>query len=316
MLFTAVAFVSVFAAGCGSNKPSAPAAATAAGEKRYHLEGKVISTDKAQQQIVVDHKEIPGFMGAMAMPYPIADPKDVDRVAPGDQITADVVVTDKGVRLENVVVVKKGDGKAAAPASELHPPQAADSVPDFALVNQDGKRVTLRQYRGKAVLLSFIYTRCPLPEYCPLVTHHFAEIEKSLAQDPKLYARTHLLSISFDPKFDTPAVLRKYARDYVPANDSKVFTHWEFAAAPEPELKDVAKFFNLFLNEEDGQITHSMATAIIAPDGTLYKWFHDNDWKPADMIADLSGAIPQSGAKVSSLILPPATPSIRTAALR
>jgi protein SCO1/2 len=105
-LCLAFAIGSVLLAGCRSRNGLQSTETNQSAEHRYHLEGKVISTDKAQQQIVVDHKEIPGFMGAMAMPYPIADARDIDKVSPGDEITADVVASEKGVHLENVVVVK------------------------------------------------------------------------------------------------------------------------------------------------------------------------------------------------------------------
>jgi protein SCO1/2 len=289
------------AAGCGSTKQAEQNAASQAnptqagqpGEHRYHLEGTVVSVDKPQQHLVIDHKDIPGFMSAMTMPYPVADAKVLDQVGPGDQITADVVQSDKGVNLENVVVVKKGSG--GKPTSELQSPQSAEPVPDFTLVNQDGKRIGLRQYHGRAVLLTFIYTRCPLPDYCPLMTHNFAEIDKALAKNPQLYADTHLLSISFDPKFDTPPVLRNYARSYVQDKGARTFQHWEFAALPAGETKNVTKYFNIFLSEQDGQITHSMCTAIISPAGTLYRFYHGNDWKPDEVLADLATLLPPAG---------------------
>jgi protein SCO1 len=162
-------------------------------------------------------------------------------------------------------------------------------------VNQDGKRIGLRQYHGRAVLLTFIYTRCPLPDYCPLMTHNFAEIDKALAKNPQLYADTHLLSISFDPKFDTPPVLRNYARSYVQDKGAQTFQHWEFAALPAAETKDVTKYFNIFLSEQDGQITHSMCTAIISPAGTLYRFYSGSDWKPDEVLADLATLLPPAG---------------------
>jgi len=281
-----------------------------ANEKRYHLSGTVVSVDKDQQRIVVNHSEIPGFMGAMTMPYPIADPQTLDRVSPGDEITADVVVTDTSIHLDNVVVVKKGSGAKPGPSGanqQLSAP--GDQVPDFALVNQDGKRVHLEQYRGKAILLTFIYTRCPLPDYCPLVTHNFAQIEKDLAKTPDVYAKTHLLSISFDPQYDTPAVLRTYARPFVSPQDTQSqgkqpFDHWEFASILASERADIARFFNLFYSEDGGQITHSMSTAIIAPDGHVSHWYNDNGWKPADVLSDLmassAAAAPQERSALTA----------------
>jgi protein SCO1/2 len=310
-LLLAIACGAGWVSGCGSAKQAeqtpAPQAGSSQegqpGEHRYHLAGTIVSIDKPQQRLVIDHKDIPGFMSAMTMPYPVVDAKVLDQVGPGDQITADVVATDKSVHLENVVVVKKGAG--GKPATELQSPQNAspqaasqqngEPVPDFMLVNQDGKHIGLRQYHGRAVLLTFIYTRCPLPDYCPLMTHNFAEIDKALAKNPQLYSDTHLLSISFDPKFDTPPVLRSYARSYVQDKGKQTFDHWEFAALPAAETKDVTKYFNIFLSEQGGQITHSMCTAIISPAGTLYRSYHGNDWKPDEVLADLATLLPPAG---------------------
>jgi protein SCO1 len=170
-----VVMVCVVVAGCGQKAPQA---------KRFSLKGTVISIDRKQQRIVVDHEAIQGFMGAMAMPYPVGEPKLLDAANPGDQITADVVVTDRSAHLENIVVIKKAEPK---PGGSLREHAPGEMPPNFEFVNQDGRRVQLHQYRGKTVLLTFIYTRCPLAEYCPLATHNFAEIEKEL---PRLRALT------------------------------------------------------------------------------------------------------------------------------
>jgi protein SCO1 len=256
--------------------------------RRYHLKGTVVQVDKAQQHLVVNHEEIPGFMGAMTMPYPVVDTQTLEKTSPGDQITADVVVTPNDIHLENVVVVKKADGKTSPTGAQLQRPDGGSSVPDFTLVNQDGKRIRLAQYRGKSVLLTFIYTRCPLPDYCPLMSHNFAEIEKIAEKSPELYAKTHLLSISFDSQYDTPKVLRNYARAFVTDRGQKTFEHWEFATIPAAEKNDVTKFFDVFVTQEQGQITHSMSTAIISPDGLIYKAYNGNDWKPTDVLTDLT----------------------------
>jgi protein SCO1 len=267
-------------------------------EKRYHLEGTVVSIDQAQGRLVIDHKEIPGFMGAMTMPYPTADPKDLDRVSPGDQITADVVVGQNRIRLENIVVVKKSDGKSAPTGAQLAPSEREGPVPDFAFVNEDGKRIHLGQYRGRTVLLTFIYTRCPLPDYCPLVTHNFAEIEKALRKSPGLYDRTHLLTISFDSKYDTPAVLRNYAKAFVAERGT--FQHWDFATIPAAENSAVTKFFDVFVAEEQGQITHSLSTAILSPDGRVDKLYAGSDWKPDEVLGDVMASLGgESTGKIS-----------------
>jgi protein SCO1/2 len=267
----------VLVAGCGSQAPPAQDQ-----PRRLALRGTVISIDREQQRIVVDHEDIPGFMAAMAMPYPVAEPSLLDAAAPGDQITADVVVTETEAHLENIVVVKKAE---PSPGGSLRPAQPAERIPNFRFVNQDGKNIQLDQYRGKAVLLTLIYTRCPLADYCPLASQKFAQIEKALATDPALYAKTHLLSISFDSDYDTPEVLRNYSRAFM---DKPAFGHWEFATIPKASRAEVARFFNLFLVEEEGQFTHSMKAALIAPDGTIQRWYGGSDWKPAEVLAELT----------------------------
>jgi len=265
--------------------------------RRYHLKGTVVQVDKPQQHLVVNHEEIPGFMGAMTMPYPVVDAQTLDKLSPGDQITADVVVSPNEIHLENVVVVKKSDGKTSPAGAQLERSDQDANVPDFTLVNQDGKRVHLAQYRGKAVLLTFIYTRCPLPDYCPLMTHNFAEIEKSLMQSPEIYSKTQLLSISFDSQYDTPPVLRSYARAFVRDRGPRTFEHWEFATIPAAEKSAVTKFFDVFVTEEQGQVTHSMSTAIISPDGHIYKSYSGNDWRPADVLTDLKACAASESSK-------------------
>jgi Cu/Ag efflux protein CusF len=111
-----LAFLALGIAGCRSSEPhptasSEPQAAAQSATKTYHLEGTVVSIDRQQKRIVVDHKEIPGFMGAMTMPYPVVDDQTLDRVKPGDEVTADVVATSSDVHLDNVVVVKKPDAQ-------------------------------------------------------------------------------------------------------------------------------------------------------------------------------------------------------------
>ena len=139
----------------GCSKPAPPVAATAAPAdqaKRYHLVGKVVSIDQQQASVMVDGQEITGFMSAMTMPYPVHDTKVLATLAPGDEITADIVVASDGAYLENIVVTKKaGSSSTAQPAGSLHTPQPGDKVPDFALVNQDGKRIRLSSFHGSVL---------------------------------------------------------------------------------------------------------------------------------------------------------------------
>ena len=232
---------------------------------------------------------IPGFMSAMAMPYPIPDQKALAGLSAGDEITADVVVTGDGkYHLENIVVTKKGDGGSQGPPAEnLHEPQPGEKVPDFTLVNQDGKTIHLDSFKGKVTLITFIYTQCPFADYCPLVSKNFAQIYKAMRAKPELYAGVRLLSVSFDPAHDTPAVLRKYGSTFNATTGGDPFSRWEFATAPPKDLEKIAQFFGVYYDTSQKVIVHSLSTSVISPQGTIYKWYSGNEWKPR--LSDAAG---------------------------
>lgn len=218
-----LAFVAV---GCHSSSPSNQSQSEATPTyKVYHLRGKVIGTNAAAGEVTLDHEAIPGFMEAMTMPYKLKDPSILSELHLGDVITADVLVSqsaDADVLLDHIVVVAQGKADYK-PAVVYHVPAPGDAVPDFALRNEDGRAIHLKQFQGKALLITFIYTRCPLPTFCPRVTRNFAAMEKALAVDPGLYAHTHLLSVSFDPEHDTPERLRAYGAQYIGGDTKGAF---------------------------------------------------------------------------------------------
>ena len=257
-------------------------------EQRYPIKGKVVNVDKRGSVVSVAHEAIPGYMDAMTMPFKLKDPSLLDIMADGDRLQATLVVSGTRSWLEEVVVVQEAPDTSGV-TSSLEP-KPGDEVPDFALINQDGKRITLRQYRGRALLLTFIYTRCPLPDYCPLMTERFGDIEKALATEPALYANTHLLSITVDPEYDTPQVLRQYAAKESAAHADhtrQAFTHWELATGSKEQVKSVATYFGMQYWQEGDQIIHSLRTALIGPDGKLVKLYPGNEWKPQDILGEV-----------------------------
>jgi protein SCO1/2 len=267
----------------------------AAPGRRYELKGTVISVDKAKHRVTLDHEEIPGYMEAMVMPYPLKDEQILAELAPGDQLRATLVVDGNSTALEDIMFTRSapespGSGKPEARTG----PKTGDALPDFKLVNQDAKAIRLSRYRGKALVLTFIYTRCPLPEYCTLMSTNFAAIDKELRKTPELYARTHLLSISFDTAYDTPKVLRSYGAAHTGNFTEETFKHWEFATGTPDEIKEMAKFFGLTYYQETDQIIHGLRTAIITPDGHVYKIYEGNDWKPEELLRDLQSLFSKS----------------------
>jgi protein SCO1/2 len=247
----------------------------------------VVATNPAKGEVTLDTEAIPGFMQAMTMLYTLRNPSIISELHPGDTITATLLDSNDSDLLDQIVIV--GQAKADyVPPVQYRLLTPGENVPDFSLVNQSDRTIHLDQFHGKVLLLTFIYTRCPLASYCPRMSRNFAEIDKSLATDPSLYKRTHLLSVSFDPQYDTPAVLRSYGGAYTGNYTKETFAHWDFAAPPEKELPQVLKFFLVGVTPgESHTLTHSLSTIVITPDGKIYKWYPTNDWTPQQLLADV-----------------------------
>jgi protein SCO1/2 len=166
-----------------------------------------------------------------------------------------------------------------------------DEVPDFALVNQNNQPIHTGQYRGKALLLTFIYTRCPIPEYCTLMSNNFSQIERELEKQPDVHEKIHLLSITIDPDYDTPAVLRSYGAAHTGRYGDEKFRLWEFATGTKEQVKEVAQFFGLQYYSDKDQITHGLRTVIIEPNGKVASVYRGNEWKPAEVLEDLQKVV-------------------------
>jgi protein SCO1/2 len=262
-----------------------------ANEKRYDLKGKVVAVNKTDRTATISHGDIVGYMPAMTMPFKIKNDADLEMLAPGDEVTGTLVVDDISSWVE-ISTIAEGTAPLSPTSTVPGEPKPGDEVPDFALTNQDGKRIHLAQYRGQALTLTFIYTRCPQPDQCTLMSNNFAAIERELQKQPELYRKTHLLSISFDPDFDTPKVLRSYGASHTERYSDESFQHWEFATGSSDEVKGIAQFFGLryYHDTESGQdqVIHSLRTAVISPEGKLVKLYRGNEWKPEDVLGDLN----------------------------
>jgi protein SCO1/2 len=261
----------------------------------FPVRGTVVSTDATTGEVSLNADAIPGFMDAMTMPYKLAQPGVIGELHPGDRVTGqiDVVKDEDGYHdalLDQIVIVAQARPDYLPPV-QFHVPQPGDSVPDFKLLNQSGRVIHLAQFKGRVLLVTFIYTRCQLSDYCPRMSRNFAAIDRGLAADPKLYAKTHLLSISFDPAYDTPAVLRSYGGAYTENYTNEKFAHWDFAAPPRAELPAVTQYFDVGVTPgENGSLTHSLSTILIGKDGKVSDWYPTNDWQPADILQAVKDA--------------------------
>jgi protein SCO1/2 len=268
---------------CKSKPPEASANA-----QRYEIKGKVVSADRANHQVTIDHEAIPGYMEAMTMTFSLSDDWVYSELTPGTLIQATLIVDGGKSWLENPIITKISDPSLVGKSEESGvEPAAGTEVPDFSMINQDGKKISLKQYRDRALLLTFIYTRCPLPDYCPLMSQNFSQISQELQKNPGLKDKVRLLSMSVDPDYDKPKVLREYGAKYLGSNNPQAFKQWEFASGTPEQVKNVAQFFGLNYWPEKDQIIHGLRTAIISPDGKVVKVYRGNQWKPEEVMKEL-----------------------------
>lgn len=261
------------------------------------VHGQIVQSDADKNVVVVKHSTIPGFMPGMTMPYKVKDRSGMLALAPGDIVEARIVVLKDGSDfwLDNIRVTDSSARKGATPPHTLKPGEA---VPDLELTNQDGKKFHLSDLRGQAVLVTFIYTRCPLPSFCPRLSTEFSKIHEDLAKNPDEYKKTHLLTISFDPDYDTPAVLRKYGMAYL-KDDASGFAQWDFATTSANDLHLLSDAFGLIYIAEDNQISHSMNIVLISPDGKVVKSW-PSEWTRQELEDALKSAAHSTSAKTKN----------------
>jgi protein SCO1/2 len=272
---------------------------SSATEKHYDFKGKVVVVEKDKHLLTIAHEDIKDYMPSMTMPFIVGESsawvfQPPRQVVPGDQITATLIVDGAKSWLQDIVLTQETTDTTIV-GSESVGPKTGDDVPDYRLINQDGKVIRLHDYKGKALVLTFIYTRCQDPNQCTLMSSNFASIDQELQKQPELYQKTHLLSISFDPEYDTPKVLRSYGAANTGKYSGETFAHWEFASGSADEVKGIAQYFGLryFLDSSSGkeQVVHSLRTAVIAPDGKIVKVYRGNEWKPEEILKDMETAV-------------------------
>jgi protein SCO1/2 len=255
--------------------------------RQYDLQGQVLAVDRTRQEITIKHGDIRGFMPGMTMPFRVGEPKLLDCCEPGDLVTATLVVEDATGYLSAV----KRTGHA--PLAEAPPPrmdllQPGQVVPDVQLTDETGAARHLSDWRGKVLAVTFTYTRCPLPDFCPRMDRNFKSVQTSALADSGLRDRVALLSITFDPAFDTPAVLAAHARQL--GADPRM---WHFATGEQKDLDAFASRLGILIIREPSNpadITHGLRSAVIDSSGRVQTLLSGADWDPAELLTALRQA--------------------------
>ncbi len=273
-----------------------PSPSASANAERYPLKGKIVSIDKAAKTAKIDHEPVEGYMPAMTMDFPIRSDWVWNELAIGAEIRAELVVDNTAKDpywLENIGIIAAAmPGQEAPPANEKFV-QIGREVPDFTLTNQDKKQISIKDFRGKALAITFIYSRCPIADYCIRMSTNFSDVANELNQIMGPRNRFALLSISFDPENDTPEKLKSYGLGYMGKGATDLGI-WQLAVGTDAEVRKIADFFGLRYEvdaNDKTQINHSLRTAVIGPDGKVTKVFAGNEWTPADLKRELFAAV-------------------------
>lgn len=248
----------------------------------YPLRGEVIKTMPREQSIMIAHEEIPNFMKAMIMPFKVKDTTFLSMVQPGDSVLATLAVSQTESWLSTISVIGKGTAPESQTGNETLLKKLfkqGEPIPDFEFTNQDNKKVHLADFKGKIIVLTFVYTRCPLPDFCIRMTDNFTKIQQSLKKDAALDGKWHLLTISFDPDFDKPSILKNYGKTY-----GADFSDWDFLTTDKKTLEEIGDGFDLtYERDQGGLFAHTLRTALIDKKGDLISVLRGNDWVAADV---------------------------------
>jgi len=277
-------------AACSRSGNTATIDDDAPGEKRWPLHGQIGSVDATHQTLRVQHEEIVGLMPAMTMDYAVG-PGDLANAKPGEHIRADLVQNGGDFRLERIFPDDASTNATIDTAAKSlgqdtmvrgpHPfREVGETAPDFALYDQDGRVVQMNRFRGKQIMLNFIYTRCPIATMCPTSTAKMVMTQK-LAREAGV-KNLELISISLDPVYDTPGVLKDYAQ----ARGIDL-GNFSFLTGPTNAVQDLLAQFGVIAEFKDGILNHTLATLLINENGTIIWRADGGEWEPSEFVGKM-----------------------------
>lgn len=257
-------------------------------EETHTATGVVVEVDPSEKKVTINHNEIPGYMQAMTMPFDVKDTNELNGLEPGDPVSFRLIVANNYGWVDQI---RKTGAKTNVPSlgspfhfsADAEPLNEGDLLPDYRFTNQLGKAFSTAQFKGQALAITFLFTRCPFPNFCPLMANNFAETQKKLLAMPNGPKNWHLFTITFDPEFDTPAVLQRYAEAH--GADPK---RWTFATGALVDVTAIGEQFGLtFWKEQGGIISHNLRTVVIDASGRVQKIFIGNAWESEDLVAEM-----------------------------
>jgi len=258
-------------------------------EDHYETRGIVRGFSPDRQTIEIQHENIPDFMPSMTMPFVVHDPKEIANLKTGNAISFRMTVAKTDFWIDHVKKISREDVDVSEPkpTPSIAPEMGArlkegDDMPQFSLTNQNGERITLENFRGQPFVFTFVFTRCPIPNFCPRMSNNFAELQSAIGADTGVLTKTRLLSITLDPSFDTSEILKQYGESH--GADPKI---WGFATGEEKEVETLTRAFSVYRQTEGGTISHGLVTALIDKNGKIERIWRGNMWKPEEVIDEI-----------------------------
>jgi len=287
--FLFVLLASVLLVAC--NEQSAPKAAqektVGATQKTFSVKGVIQELKPDGKTVVIKHEEIPNYMKAMTMPFEVKDAKELSGLKAGDAISFRMIVTEKEGWIDHVSKLNKAPEEMPSRetfrvARAVEPLKVGDLLPEYHFTNELGQTVSLSQCKGQAIALTFIFTACPFPNFCPKMSSNFAEAAKKLNEMPNGPRNWHLFSISFDPENDTPTRLKSYAE--AQHYDSQ---RWSFLTGDLIDVTAITEQFGQQFWRDGTSISHNLRTVVIDARGRVQKIIPENKWTSDELVQEL-----------------------------
>jgi protein SCO1 len=282
-------------------KAAPPQTATDTNRQEFTVKGLLKEIKPNGKTAVIAHEEIPDYMPAMTMDLDVKDKRELQEVKPGDYISFRMVVTSDDGWIENI---RKLPPPAPTNASErillpgtnatnqvsfrrapmVEPLEVGQTIPDYKFTNEFGKPISLADYKGKALGLTFIFTRCPFPTFCPKMMQNFQAAQAKLKALPNAPTNWTLLALTIDPEWDTPERLRKWAENY-----NYDTNRWQLGTGDLWNLDAISEQFGLtFYRETPNALpNHNLRTAVIDANGRLQKVFIGNEWNTDEFVSEM-----------------------------
>jgi len=266
-----------------------PAASSSTNQQVFQVKGVVKELQPDGKTIVIKHEEVPNYMPAMTMPFEVKSTNELRGLRPGDAVAFQMIVTDADAWIDHIAKLNAAQPAEPPPrpalrlARDVDPLKTGDLLPEYHFTNELGQAVSTRQFKGQALVFTFFFTRCPYPTFCPLMANNFEETQKKLLALPHGPANWHMLSISFDPEFDTPALLKAYADRYNYNPE-----HWNFVTGALIDVTAIGdQVGEYFGHDETGAVVHNLRTVVVDAQGRVQKIIPENKWTSDELVAEI-----------------------------